>query len=146
MDRGRCGPAPGPVRGLVIASLAGDEAVFAAASAGRVDALATTRLAEHWTHAQDIAGPLGIAYPDSARLRHIAWLGHRTLPYAFAIEGIDGGPVYCELTAPGGEIWDFGDPAAPSVITGPAAEFCRVGARRLGPGDSTLTEARRRLS
>ena len=176
---------------LAIASLAGNEGVFAAASEGRVDAvadasvaaqrqvspadllkrwrtatgatpgalrarpggtrlrwitnrispaaLATTRLAEHWTHAQDIAGPLGVAYPDTARLRHIAWLGHRTLPYAFAIEGIDGGPVYCELTAPGGEIWRFGEPTAPSVITGPAAEFCRVGARRLAPGDSTLT-------
>jgi uncharacterized protein (TIGR03084 family) len=176
---------------LVIASVAGDESVFAAASAGRVDALAdasvaaqrqispadllrrwrtaagttpgalrarpagtrlrwitnrispaalaTTRLAEHWTHAHDIAGPLGVPYPDTARLRHIAWLGHRTLPYAFTIEGIDGGPVYCELTAPGGEVWRLGDPAAPSVITGPAAELCRVGARRLAPGDSTLT-------
>jgi uncharacterized protein (TIGR03084 family) len=102
-------------------------------------ALATTRLAEHWTHAHDIAGPLGVPYPDTARLRHIAWLGHRTLPYAFAIEGVDGGPVYCELTAPGGQVWRLGDPAAPSVITGPAAEFCRVGARRLAPGDSTLT-------
>ena len=102
-------------------------------------ALATTRVAEHWTHAQDIAGPLGIPYPDTARLRHIAWLGHRTLPYAFALEGVDGGPVYCELTAPGGQVWRLGDPAAPSVITGLAAEFCRVGARRLAPGDSTLT-------
>lgn len=29
--------------------------------------LATARLAEHWAHAQDIAVPLGIAYPDTAR-------------------------------------------------------------------------------
>jgi uncharacterized protein (TIGR03084 family) len=101
-------------------------------------ALATTRLAEHWTHAHDITGPLGIPYPDTARLRHIAWLGHRTLPYAFGLEGIEGGPVYCELTAPDGEVWTFGDPAAESAITGPAAEFCRVGARRMAAADSTL--------
>lgn len=176
---------------LVIASAAGDETAFPAASAGRVDALAeasvaaerrispddllsrwrtaagitpgalrsqsrgtrlrwitnrispaalaTTRLAEHWTHAHDIVGPLGIPYPDTARLRHIAWLGHRTLPYAFSVKGLEGGPVYCELTAPDDQIWRLGDPAAPSVITGPAGEFCRVGARRLTVRDSTLT-------
>lgn len=101
--------------------------------------LATTRLAEHWAHAYDITAPLAIPYPDTARIRHIAWLGHRTLPYAFATEGLDGGPVYCELTGPGGQTWTFGDPAAPSVITGPAADFCRVGARRLSPADSALT-------
>lgn len=100
--------------------------------------LATTRLAEHWTHAHDITDALGISYPDTARLRHIAWLGHRTLPYAFAVENIEGGPVYCELTGPGGETWHFGDPDAPSAITGPAAEFCRVGARRLTPAETTL--------
>src|SRR5207248_7710566 len=32
--------------------------------------LATTRLAEHWAHALDITGPLGISYPDTGRLRH----------------------------------------------------------------------------
>lgn len=101
--------------------------------------LATTRIAEHWAHAYDITAPLGIAYPDTARIRHIAWLGHRTLPYAFAAEGLEGGPVYCTLTAPNGETWTYGDPAAPSTITGPAADFCRVGARRLAPGDSALT-------
>lgn len=73
------------------------------------------------------------------RIRHIAWLGHRTLPYAFAAEGIDGGPVYCALTGPGGETWTYGDPDAASTITGPASDFCRVGARRLAPGDSALT-------
>lgn len=101
--------------------------------------LATTRLAEHWAHAYDVTAPLGIPYPDTARIRHIAWLGHRTLPYAFATEGIEGGPVYCVLTGPDGGTWTFGDPDAPSVITGPAGDFCRVGARRLAPADAALT-------
>ncbi|MFI6322407.1 maleylpyruvate isomerase family mycothiol-dependent enzyme [Nonomuraea sp. NPDC050556] len=100
--------------------------------------LATTRLAEHWAHAYDITKPLEIAYPDTERLRHIAWLGHRTLPYAFAVEGLEGGPVHADLTAPDGSHWHFGDPEAPSAIVGPAAEFCRVGARRLAGKDSTL--------
>lgn len=102
-------------------------------------ALATTRIAEHWAHALDITEPLGLDYPDTARLRHVAWLGHRTLPYAFAVNGEPGGPVRCELTGPGGELWRFGDADAPSVITGPAGEFCRVGARRLSAKETALT-------
>ncbi|NUR93181.1 MAG: wyosine base formation, partial [Nonomuraea sp.] len=31
-----------------------------------------------------------------------------------------------------------GDPASPSAVTGPAADFCLVGARRLTPADSAL--------
>ncbi|MEO3875555.1 maleylpyruvate isomerase family mycothiol-dependent enzyme [Nonomuraea sp. B12E4] len=101
--------------------------------------LATTRIAEHWAHAQDITVPLGIDYPDAARLRHVAWLAHRTLPYAFAVAGLADAPVvFCELTAPDGTRWTFGDPTAPARITGSAAEFCRVGARRLTPGQTGL--------
>jgi uncharacterized protein (TIGR03084 family) len=100
--------------------------------------LATTRLAEHWAHALDIAGPLGLGYPDTARLRHIAWLGHRTLPYAFEVAGERAGPVRAELTGPAGEPWRFGDPDAPSLISGTAGEFCRVGARRLRPEQTAL--------
>jgi uncharacterized protein (TIGR03084 family) len=100
--------------------------------------LATTRLAEHWAHALDITVPLEIGYPDTARLRHIAWLGHSTLPYAFALAGERPGEVYCELTAPDGTSWSYGSPAADSSISGPAGAFCRVGARRLAPEDSGL--------
>ncbi|MFI0355126.1 maleylpyruvate isomerase family mycothiol-dependent enzyme [Actinomadura sp. 9N407] len=100
--------------------------------------LATTRIAEHWAHALDITVPLGLAYPDSARLRHIAWLAHRTLPYALAAAGEQARPVRCELTGPAGEHWLYGDPEAASVIRGSAGEFCRVGARRLPAEESSL--------
>jgi uncharacterized protein (TIGR03084 family) len=100
--------------------------------------LATTRLAEHWAHALDITVPLGLDYPDTTRLRHIAWLGHGTLPYAFALAGDEPHDVCCELTAPDGTIWRYGPPDADSSITGPAGAFCRVGARRLAPERSGL--------
>ena len=101
--------------------------------------LATTRLAEHWAHALDITGPLGIDYPDSARLRHIAWLAVRTLPYAFQAAGLPARPVRCELTGPGGERWEFGPADAGSSVSGPAGAFCRVAARRLPAEASGLT-------
>jgi uncharacterized protein (TIGR03084 family) len=49
--------------------------------------LATTRLAEHWAHGLDITVPLDIPFPDTDRLRHIAWLAHGSLPYAFTLAG-----------------------------------------------------------
>jgi uncharacterized protein (TIGR03084 family) len=103
--------------------------------------LATTRLAEHWAHGLDITGPLGIEFPDTDRLRHIAWLAHRTLPYALAVAGESSAvAVRCELTGPGGsETWRYGSADADSAIAGPAGEFCRVAVRRLAPADARLT-------
>jgi uncharacterized protein (TIGR03084 family) len=101
--------------------------------------LATTRLAEHWAHALDIVEPLAISFPDTDRLRHIAWLGHGSLPYAFGLIGEPARAVRCDLTAPDGEsIWTFGPPDADSGISGPAGVFCRVGAQRLAPAESGL--------
>ena len=98
--------------------------------------LGTTRLAEHWAHGLDITGPLGIDFPDTERLRHVAWLAHRTLPYALSLAGEPPAAVRCELTAPNGsDVWRFGAPDAESAITGPACDFCRVAAQRLEPDD-----------
>ena len=101
--------------------------------------LATTRLAEHWAHGLDITGPLGISFPDTIRLSHIAWLAHRSLSYAFALAGEQPHEVFCELTAPDGTThWRYGPSRADSAITGPAGAFCRVAAQRLAPDQSGL--------
>src|SRR4051812_3765249 len=100
--------------------------------------LATTRLAEHWAHGLDITDALGLPFPDTARLRHVAWLGHRTLPYAFEIAGLPSYDVYCELTGPDGEALHYGPPDAESLVRGAVGEFCRVGARRLAPEQTAL--------
>jgi len=104
--------------------------------------LATTRLAEYWAHGLDITEPLGIDFPDTDRLRHIAWLAHRTLPYALARAGEAPAVVRCSLTAPDElTTWTFGPDEADSEITGPAGDFCRVAAQRLDPADSGLRAA-----
>jgi uncharacterized protein (TIGR03084 family) len=101
--------------------------------------LATTRLAECWTHGLDITGPLGIDFPDTDRLRNVAWLAHRTLPYAMTVTGVEPFSLFAELTAPDGTTtWRFGPEDADSSITGPAGAFCRVAAQRLAPEDSGL--------
>ena len=98
--------------------------------------LATTRLAEHWAHGLDITGPLGIDFPDTERLRHIAWLAHRTLPYALSLAGEPPAAVRCELTAPNGsDVWRFGPPDAESAITGRPATS--AGSPRNGSNPTT---------
>jgi uncharacterized protein (TIGR03084 family) len=100
--------------------------------------LATTRLTEHWAHGLDVTGPSRTPYPDTDRLRHVAWLAHSTLAYAFTIAGHGAQDVFCELTGPDGDTWRFGPEGAESTITGALGEFCRVGVRRLAPEDSDL--------
>jgi hypothetical protein len=69
----------------------------------------------------------------------VAWLAHRTLPYAMTLAGEQPAPVRCELTAPdGASVWEFGTTEAESGIAGPAGDFCRVAARRLAPAASRL--------
>ena len=100
--------------------------------------LATTRLTEHWAHGLDVTGPSGTPYPDTDRLRHVAWLAHSTLAYAFTVAGQGAPDVFCKLTGPDGDTWRFGPEGAESTITGTLGEFCRVGVRRLAPEDSGL--------
>jgi uncharacterized protein (TIGR03084 family) len=102
--------------------------------------LATTRLSECWIHTDDVAEALGIELEPTDRLRHIARLAWRTIPYAFARSGRDApGPVAFELVGPHGDRWEF-EPAGPpvTVIRGPAFDLCRVAAQRVPPAETSL--------
>ncbi len=106
-----------------------------------VRTLATTRLAESWIHTGDVLVALGRPVEPSERLRHIARLAWRTLPYAFAQAGLElSGPVELDLTGPTGEGWDFvpEDPPA-TVITGSALDLCLVAGQRARAVDTGLS-------
>jgi len=100
--------------------------------------LATTRLAEHWAHGIDITEPLGIAFEDTSRLRHVVWLAHRTLPYALSLAGLDSVEVRFVLDGVDGDAWVFGSDAAESEVSGPAGDLCRVAAQRMPAERSRL--------
>lgn len=102
--------------------------------------LATTRLAETWIHTGDVAGAFGATEAPTDRLRHIARLAWRTLPYAFARADRElAGPVSFELVGPAGDRWDFVPEAAPfTVVRGDAHELCMVAARRVAPENTAL--------
>jgi uncharacterized protein (TIGR03084 family) len=102
--------------------------------------LATTRLAETWIHGGDVADALGVPWAPTDRLRPIARLAWRTLPYAFSRAGRTMvGPVSFRLEGPGGEPWDFvPEESAATTVWGPAAELCAVAARRVDPSATSL--------
>lgn len=106
-----------------------------------VRTLTTTRLAETWIHTGDVAEAVGASLAPAERLRHIARLAWRTLPYAFERDGRTlAGPVAFELVGPGGEPWTFRpSEAAVTTIRGDGVELCNVAARRVAPSDTSLS-------
>jgi uncharacterized protein (TIGR03084 family) len=100
----------------------------------------TARLMETWAHGQDVADAVGTRRPATARLRHIAYLGVRALPYSFAVRGLDvpADPVRVELTGPGGEAWTFGPPDAANRVTGPTLDFCLLVTQRRHRDDTAV--------
>jgi uncharacterized protein (TIGR03084 family) len=102
--------------------------------------LATTRLAETWIHAGDVAEAVGAELEDTDRLRLVARLAWRTLPFAFASAGLElEGPVAFRLVAPDGGAWDFVPDETPvTTIRGSAVELCAIAARRCNPADTSL--------
>ena len=104
-----------------------------------VRSLATARLMECWAHGLDCLAALNREATATPRLRHIAWLGYRTLPYAFGVAGVvpPRNPVdlRLELDGPGGRALDV-------RATGVGGAHHRPGPR-LVPGGHSPEEARR---
>lgn len=97
-----------------------------------VRSLATARLMETWAHGLDCFAAAGVEPIDTDRLVHVARLGWRSLPAAFAVAG-ESPPappehLRLELRAPSGAAWELGPDAdaATAVVRGDAAVWCRV--------------------
>jgi uncharacterized protein (TIGR03084 family) len=105
-----------------------------------VRTLSTTRLAETWIHTGDVADALDVTLVPGERLRHVARLAWRTLPYAFARAGRAlTGPVAFELSGPSGGDWTFVPDEDPlTTIRGDGVELCLVAARRIDPEHTGL--------
>jgi uncharacterized protein (TIGR03084 family) len=106
---------------------------------------AEARLMETWAHGLDCYAALDIAPVDTERLRRIAGLGLRALPYAFSLTD-DQPPgevrnIALDLRAPDGAQWRYGPSATVDVISGAAGEWCRVVTRRCRAEDTSLRAA-----
>jgi uncharacterized protein (TIGR03084 family) len=100
----------------------------------------TARLMETWAHGQDVADALAVTRRPADRLRHVAQIGVRALPYSFLVRGrpVPDGPVRVELTLPSGASLTIGSADAADVVRGSALDFCLLVTRRRHPDDVSL--------
>jgi uncharacterized protein (TIGR03084 family) len=129
--------------------------------------MVTARIMETWAHGQDVADALGHRRAPTDRLRHIAYLGVRTLGHSFMTHGRDvpAAPVRVELVGPsspgasstrswarsgqpgpsgsaasasGQSIWEYGPSGATDRVVGPALDFCLLVTQRRHRADLAL--------
>jgi uncharacterized protein (TIGR03084 family) len=100
----------------------------------------TARLMETWSHGLDVVDVVGIARPDTDRLRHVVFLGMRTREFSYVNRGLTPNttPVRVELTAPSGAAWSYGEDGADNRISGTAVDFCRLVTQRRHLADTGL--------
>ena len=101
--------------------------------------MATARTMETWAHAGDVRRALSLEPSASPRLRSIAFLTLRAVPYALGYAKVEQPPgtLRAELTYDG-ERWVLGPDGADNVISGDALEFCRLGIRRVSRAQTNL--------
>ena len=95
----------------------------------------TARIMETWAHTQDIVDAIGATRVATARLRHVAFIGWRALPFSFAANQrpAPSDPVRVEL----GEI-TLGPDDAANVVRGSALDFCLLVTQRRHLADTDL--------
>ena len=120
-----------------------DERVDWIAGSMKARTFATVRLLETWAHGLDIYAAMKKEkeIEDTPRLRHICFLGWKTLPYAFKMADMDYTPVRVEVMGPGYAKWVYGPADTDQVIKGPAGEFARLAVRRIKRKDAKNLKA-----
>lgn len=102
----------------------------------------TARLMEAWAHGTDVCDTVGARREPTHRLRHIAQLGYITRRWSYANRGMapPEGDVRVVLTAPCGDLWNWGDAAAAgdNAVNGTALDFCLVATQRRNVTDTGL--------
>jgi uncharacterized protein (TIGR03084 family) len=100
----------------------------------------TARLMETWAHGQDIVDALGSERVPTGRLRHVADLGIRAMPYSYRVNDLSPPTevIAVELTAPDGSLWSWGPAEAVNRVSGDALDFCLVVTQRRHLEDTGL--------
>ncbi|MCU1388150.1 MAG: wyosine base formation [Ilumatobacteraceae bacterium] len=95
----------------------------------------TARIMETWAHGQDIVDTVGAQRAPSPRLRHVAFLGWRALPFSFAAHDrhVPTEPVRVEV-----DDLVFGPAEATNVVRGTALDFCLLVTQRRHLADTDL--------
>jgi len=100
----------------------------------------TARQMETWSHGQGIYDVLGRDRVDSDRVRNIVILGVNTFGWAYRVNQLPVPEVQpaLTLTAPSGELWQYGDANSTESIVGDAVGFAQVVTQTRNVADTNL--------
>jgi len=103
--------------------------------------LAAAGFMELFAHGQDVADALGVRRERTDRIRYLTDFGVRTMAFGYLARGLapTAEEFRFELTAPSGEVWEFGPEGAANKVTGSAWDFCLLITRRRHRDDLDLT-------
>jgi len=100
----------------------------------------TARLMETWAHGQEVYDLLGVVRTNADHIKNIVILGINTFGWTYVNRSMD---VPADLpglllTAPSGDLWEWGDTDGNNLIEGAAQEFCQVVTQVRNIGDTNL--------
>lgn len=100
----------------------------------------SARLMETWAHAQALYDLFGVERRDKDYIRSIVILGVNTFGWTYRNRGKDVPETmpHLRLSAPSGEVWDWGEPSEAERIEGRATEFCQVVTQTRNVADTAL--------
>jgi uncharacterized protein (TIGR03084 family) len=103
--------------------------------------LAAAGMMEQFGHGQDVADALGVGLERTDRIRHVVGFSVRTWDFGYLARGLTppDEPFHFALTAPSGELWEYGPADAAQRVSGPAVDFCLLTTRRRHRADLALT-------
>lgn len=99
----------------------------------------TARQMETWSHGQAVFDALGMDRQDTDRIKNIAVLGVNTFGWMYQTRGLTRPDVMPRviLTAPSGEVWNWGD--GPDEVRGSAVAFCQIVSQTRNAADTDIT-------
>jgi uncharacterized protein (TIGR03084 family) len=102
--------------------------------------MATARFMETWAHALDVYDAAGSRPEPTDRIKHVAHLGVRTRNFSYSVHSEEppAEEFRVELTAPSGELWQWGPEDAAQSVRGSAYDFCLLATQRVNRADTDL--------
>lgn len=100
----------------------------------------SARQMETWAHGHEIFDLFGETRIETDRIRNIVILGVNTFGFSYTNRGaeVPDAMPRLRLTAPSGEIWDFGDSDSADLIEGSAVAFAQVVTQTRSVADTDL--------
>ena len=88
----------------------------------------TARQMETWAHGHEIFDVLGVKRIETDRVKNIVFLGVNTFGWSYVVNKkvVPENMPYLLLTAPSGDLWEFGDKNNQEIISGEAVSFAQV--------------------